>query len=272
MSVVARLTGLNVYPVKSCRGISLTEAVLTPHGIEHDREWMVTDEAGQFVTQRTFPRLALIETELTAETLRLRAPGRATLEISFSRLPQAERPVQIWQHSTTALDEGDTAAAWFAEFLGARLRLVRWHPEQRRLSNLEWTAGVEAENRFTDGYPYLVLGEESVADLNGRIGGAPLPMNRFRPNLVIAGVAPYAEDSLRTLRTEGIELRIVKPCIRCRITTTDQATAEVGVEPLRTLAGYRRDPRFTAPMFGQNVILIDGAGRRLRVGTEFTAE
>lgn len=272
MRAVARLTELNVYPVKSCRGISLAEALLTPHGIEHDREWMVVDEAGQFVTQRTFPRLALIETELTAAVLRLRATGRDALEIPFAPLPTGERPVQIWQHATTALDEGEAAAAWLSDFLGARLRLVRWHPLQRRLSNLEWTGGVAAENRFTDGYPYLILGEKSVADLNRRIGGVPLPMNRFRPNLVIAGVAPYAEDSLRTLRVDGIELRIVKPCIRCRIITTDQTTAEVGVEPLHTLAGYRRDPRFAGLLFGQNAILIAGVGRRLRVSSEFAVE
>ena len=271
MRAVAHLTELNVYPVKSCRGISLTEAVLTPHGIEYDREWMFVDEAGQFVTQRTFPRLALIETELTTEALRLRAPGRDALGIPFAPSPVSERPVQIWQHATTALDEGEAAAAWLADFLGARLRLVRWHPSQRRLSNPDWTGGVEAENRFTDGYPYLVLSEESVADLNLRIGGVPLPMNRFRPNLVIAGVAPYAEDSLRTLRTDRIELRLVKPCIRCRIITTDQTTAEVGVEPLRTLAGYRRDPRFAGPHFGQNAILLAGVGR-LRVGSEFVVE
>ena len=137
MCAVARLTELNVYPVKSCRGISLTEAVLTPHGIEHDREWMIVDEAGQFVTQRTFPRLALIATELTAQALRLRATGRDALEIPFAPLPTGERPVQIWQHATTALDEGEVAAAWLSGFLGRRLRLGRRDPGRRRRGTLE---------------------------------------------------------------------------------------------------------------------------------------
>lgn len=272
MRAVARLKELKVYPVKSCRGIPLTEAVLTPHGIQHDREWMVVDEAGQFVTQRTFPRLALVETELTAESLRLRAPGMSPFEIPLAHRELFDCHAKIWNYPTVALDEGDEASEWLGDFLQAKLMLVRWHPARRRLSNSDWTGDTEAENFFSDGFPYLVIGEESLVDLNGRIGGMPLPMNRFRPNLVVCGGAPYAEDVWRMLRADGIEFRIVKPCTRCRITTTDQATAEVGVEPLRTLAGYRRDPRFTAPLFGQNVILLAGAGRRLRVGTELAAE
>ena len=273
MPACAVLTGLHVYPVKSCGGIALSEALLTPHGIEHDREWMLVDEAGQFVTQRTYPRMALIGTELTADTLRLRAPGRTPFEIPLSHRALAEQRAEVWKHSTVALDEGDEAGDWFGGFLNAKVRLVRWNPALRRLSNLEWTGGIEAENYFADGYPYLVISEESLADLNRRIGGgSALPMNRFRPNLVIRGVAPYAEDAARTLRQGEVDFRIVKPCTRCRITTTDQVTAEAGVEPLRTLAGYRRDPRFSAPLFGQNVILAAGAGLRLQVGTELVME
>lgn len=273
MANLAQLTSLHVYPIKSCGGIALQEALLTPHGIEHDREWMLVEDTGQFVTQRTYPRLALIETELTAEVLRLRAPGMSPFELPLEPRVLAEHPAVVWGHATLALDEGDAAADWFGGFLQARLRLVRWNPARRRLSNLEWTGGIEAENYFADGYPYLVIGEESLADLNRRIGeGSTLPMNRFRPNLVIRGVEAYAEDTAHTLRTGEIDFRIVKPCTRCVMTATDQSTAEVGVEPLRTLAGYRRDPRFNAPLFGQNVVLVTGAGRRLKVGTEFILE
>ena len=273
MPACAVLTGLHVYPIKSCGGIALTEALLTPHGIEYDREWMLVDETGQFVTQRTYPHMAQIGTELTTDMLRLRAPGLTPFEIPLKHRTLAEHPAEVWNHVTVALDEGDAAAEWFGDFLQARVRLVRWNPERRRLSNLEWTGGIEAQNYFADGYPYLVISEESLTDLNRRIGeGSSLPMNRFRPNLVIRGVAPYAEDVARTLRSGEVHFRIVKPCTRCRITTTDQVTAEVGVEPLRTLAGYRRDPRFNAPLFGQNVILVSGAGRRLKVGAEFTLE
>jgi uncharacterized protein YcbX len=270
MPARAALTGLYVYPVKSCGGIVLTEALLTPHGIEHDREWMLVDEAGQFVTQRTYPHMAQVGTELAVDALRLRAPGLTPFEIPLAHRKLAEHPAEVWSHATVALDEGDAAAEWFGDFLHARVRLVRWNPERRRLSNLEWTGGIEAENYFADGYPYLVISEESLTDLNRRIGeGSSLPMNRFRPNLVIRGVEPYAEDTARTLRSGRVDFRIVKPCTRCRITATDQVMAEVGAEPLRTLAVYRRDPRFTAPLFGQNVILVAGAGLRLKVGTEF---
>ncbi|HTH46511.1 MAG TPA: MOSC N-terminal beta barrel domain-containing protein [Candidatus Limnocylindria bacterium] len=273
MPTSAVLTGLHVYPVKSCGGIALDEARLTPHGIEHDREWMLVDESGQFATQRTYPRLALVETELTAEALRLRAPGMASFEIPLKQRALAEHPAVVWGHATLALDEGDAASEWFGDFLHTRLRLVRWNPSRRRLSNLEWTGGIEAENYFADGYPYLVISEESLADLNRRLGrGSALPMNRFRPNLVIRGVAAYAEDSAHTLRSGAIDFRIVKPCTRCVMTATDQATAEVGVEPLRTLAGYRRDPRFNAPLFGQNAILFAGAGLRLKVGMEVVVD
>lgn len=274
MAVTARLTGLHVYPVKSCRGIPLGEARLTAHGLEHDREWMVVDETGKFVTQRSHPSMALIATDLTSTSLWLRAPQTGPLEVSLTRRGQGGLPVEIWGHRTVALDEGDAAAAWFGDFLGARLRLVRWHPERRRLSSPEWTGGADAENHFSDGFPYHGLSEESLADLNARLGSpGALPMNRFRPNLVLAGVAPYAEDHLRTLRAEGLELRIVKPCERCGIPGIEQTTAALtGQEPLRTLAGYRRDPRFSAPVFGQNMILTVGVGVWLKVGTELVGE
>ncbi len=273
MTSCAVLTSLHVYPVKSCGGIALTEALLTPHGIEHDREWMVVDEAGQFVTQRTYPRMALIGTELTADMLRLTAPGMKPFKIPLKQRALTDHRAEVWSHATVAFDEGDSTAEWFGGFLNAKVRLVRWNPARRRLSNFEWTGGIEAENYFADGYPYLVISEESLDDLNRRIGsGSSLPMNRFRPNLVIRGLAPYAEDTARTMRQGEVDFRIVKPCTRCRITTTDQVTTEVGVEPLRTLATYRRDPRFNAPLFGQNVILAAGAGIRLMVGAELVLE
>ena len=271
MSQTVRLTGLVVYPVKSARGIALTEAMVTPHGLAHDREWMVVDEAGRFVTQRQTPRMALIETTLTAEALELRAPGLEPLTIPRFRSPgspfEPTIPVTVWRHATQALDEGDRAAAWFSEFLEQRARLVRWDPTRRRLSSREWTGSREAENYFSDGYPFLVASEESLADLNHRIGGgSDLRMDRFRPNLVIAGGGVGSEDQGTTLRSGAVEFARVKPCIRCVMTTTDQATTRRGPEPLRTLARYRMDPRFDSPLFGHNLILIRGAGTTLRVG------
>ena len=271
MIQTVRLTGLVVYPVKSCRGIPLREALVTPHGLAHDREWMVVDEEGTFITQRKTPRMALVETALTADALELRAPGMEPLTVPRFRGPgspfEPTIPVSVWRHTTEALDEGERAAAWFSAFLELRARLVRWDPTRRRLSSKEWTGSREAENYFSDGYPFLVASEESLADLNQRIGGgSDLRMDRFRPNLVIAGGGVGSEDQGTTLRTESCEFARVKPCIRCVMTTTDQQTARRGPEPLRTLARYRMDPRFDSPLFGHNLILIRGAGAILRVG------
>jgi uncharacterized protein YcbX len=178
--------------------------------------------------------------------------------------------VTVWRHATEALDEGDRAAAWLSEFLELRARLVRWDPTRRRLSSKEWTGSREAENYFSDGYPFLVASEESLTDLNQRIGdGSQLPMDRFRPNLVIAGGGVGSEDQGTTLRSEVVEFARVKPCIRCVMTTTDQETTRRGPEPLRTLARYRMDPRFDSPLFGHNLILTRGAGATLRVGDSF---
>ncbi|MEY4690967.1 MAG: hypothetical protein RIT19_1292 [Verrucomicrobiota bacterium] len=271
MIQTVRLTGLVVYPVKSCRGIPLREALVTPHGLAHDREWMVVDEEGTFITQRKTPRMALVETALTSDALELRAPGMEPLTVPRFRPAgspfEPTIPVSVWRHTTEALDEGERAAAWFSECLEQRARLVRWDPTRRRLSSKEWTGSREAENYFSDGYPFLVASEESLADLNQRIGGgSDLRMDRFRPNLVIAGGGVGSEDQGTTLRTESCEFARVKPCIRCVMTTTDQQTARRGPEPLRTLARYRMDPRFDSPLFGHNLILIRGAGAVLRVG------
>jgi uncharacterized protein YcbX len=264
------LTGLFVYPVKSCRGIALDEAVLTARGLEHDREWVIVDDTGAFLTQRQHPRLALIETELTAKALRLRVPGLAGIEVPLAVRVMPRRRVRVWRHECDALDEGDTAADWLTAFLGQPVRLVRFDPAHQRLSNTEWTGGLAAENRFSDGYPLLVLSEESLNELNRRIGApVPLPLDRFRANLVIRGAGPHAEDFARSLTTSGVELRLVKPCVRCRITATNQRTAGVGKEPLRTLALYRHDEQLGGVTFGMNAIIGAGAGETLKCGMSF---
>jgi len=267
------LTGLTIYPVKSCRGIPLSEAELTPRGLALDREWMVVDEKGRFLTQREEPRMALVSTDLTPTALVLRVPGLLPLLVPLEHRPRAHRTVQVWRDTVDAPDEGAEAAAWISQALGRTLFLVRFPEEFRRLSNREWTGDVEAENRFSDAYPILVISEESLADLNRRIGGDPLPMERFRTNLVIAGGPAYIEDAVPSLSSPemGIELRLVKPCTRCSITATNHLTGDVGVEPLKTLAGYRRSERPAGVIFGQNALLIRGVGMKLRKGMVFTA-
>jgi len=268
----AELTQLFIYPVKSCRGIALRESRVTVRGLDHDREWMVVDGAGNFLTQRQHPRMALIETRLTAQSLQLAAEGRGSIEVPLQGARE-RRSVRVWRHECGAFDEGDAAARWLGGFLGMPVRLVRFDPAHRRLSNREWAGGLSAENRFTDGYPLLLVSQESLDELNRRLAGAgPLPMDRFRPNLVIRGAGAHAEDNLLSLRSDGIELRPVKPCTRCPITTTNQQTAATGAEPLRTLAMYRRDLHLGGVAFGMNTLLVAGDGETLRVGMQLRIE
>ncbi len=266
------LTDLIIYPVKSCRGIHVSEALLTSKGLERDREWMVVDPSGAFITQREEPRMALINTELTGDALVVRGPALEALVIPLEVRPMVLRSVQVWRHSLDALDEGPTAAEWFSNFLKRPVHLVRFPADHRRLSNREWTGSIDAENRFSDAYPILLISEESLADLNHRIGGTPLLMDRFRTNLVVAGGPAYIEDTAQTIQAADIEFRIIKPCTRCSITATNQQTAEVGVEPLKTLATYRRSQRPSGVVFGQNIVTIRGVGNRLRVGMTFVTD
>ena len=264
------LASLHLYPVKSCRGIAVTEATLTAAGLEHDREWMIVTPEGRFVTQREVPRLALIATELDRDALTLAAPGAGRLVVSLE-LSADVRQVTVWGDRCPAFDQGESAARWLTELLGRPLRLVRFDPSHRRLSDSTWTGGVEAPNRFSDGYPLLAISRASLDDLNARLP-VPLPMDRFRPNLVLEGLPPYGEDAIGDLVAGDVRLRRVKPCTRCAITTTNQATAEVeGDEPLRTLKSYRWDKALRGVTFGQNLIVVAGAGAHLHAGLELRA-
>lgn len=259
------LSALNVYPVKSCRGIALERATLTAAGLEHDREWMVVRPDGRFVTQREAPQLALVGTALERDGLRLQVPGAPVIPIPFDATGTPVT-VNVWNHRAAAFDMGDEAASALSAHLRAPHRLVRFDPAHRRLSNREWTRGLEVPNRFSDGFPLLAIGNASLADLNSRLQ-APLTMDRFRPNLVLDGLLPYAEDALDELSFGPVRLKVAKPCTRCVITTTDQSTGRVsGNEPLATLRGYRRSSRPQGVVFGQNVIVIAGAGEELATG------
>lgn len=269
MSTPARISTLHVYPIKSCRGLSLTKVQLTPRGFARDREWMVVEPSGAFLTQREAPRLALVQTELTAEHLIVSAPGREPLLIPLvSRETKPSRSIQVWSFSGPADDEGEAVAAWWSDYLGRPARLVRWNPEVVRWSDPKWTGDFRAPNAFSDGYPILVISEASLTDLNQRRQPeAPLPMNRFRPNLVLTGTNPYAEDHHSQLLIGDIELKAVKPCPRCVVTTTNQETGLVdGKDPLQTLATYRRNARAGGVIFGQNVVIVRGPGHWLEVG------
>jgi uncharacterized protein YcbX len=264
----ATLTDLYTYPVKSCRGIRGESARLTETGLADDRHWMLVRPNGRFVTQRELPRMALIDTSLDDGALTLATPGRGALRVARDAR-MATRDVTVWQFDGRGIDCGDEAAAWVSEFLATPLRLVRFDPEAPRVCSPEWTPGTRAVTEFADGFPMLVISRASLAGLNARLPKA-LPMERFRPNLVIDGVDAFEEDRIHELRADGLTIRIVKPCLRCAITTTDQQTGERdGAEPLETLRQFRFDRALRGVAFGQNAIPIDGVGRALRVGLTF---
>jgi uncharacterized protein YcbX len=266
--MTALVTGLFVYPVKSCRGIAQDSTELAATGFMGDRHWMLVRPNGRFVTQRELPRMALIETQLTSTTLKLAAPGMEPLEV-LREADGAARAVTVWKFEGRGLDYGEIAAAWVSQYLETPLRLVRFDPSAPRECNEEWTPGTRAVTEFSDGYPILVISRASLADLNARLPQA-LPMERFRPNIVIDGVEAYDEDRMHELRAGPVTLRIVKPCTRCSITTTDQQKGAVdGVEPLRTLKEYRYDSKLRGVTFGQNVIIVEGVGEQLKVGQNF---
>jgi uncharacterized protein YcbX len=265
---VVTLAALHVYPVKSCRGLAPAEARLTDAGLEHDREWLIVTPGGRFLTQREEPRLATVEVALGDGALTLSAAGAGSVAVPLEPAAGPRREVTVWDHRCEALDQGEDAAAWLGDLLGRPLRLVRFDPAHRRASSREWTGGVEAWTRFSDGFALLAISTASLEDLNARLS-RPLPRDRFRANLWLDGLPAYGEDALRDLVAGGARLRRAKPCARCIVTTTDQARgARDGEEPIRTLEGYRWDAALRGVTFGQNLIVVGGHGEWLRVGME----
>ncbi len=270
--VQATVSRLFVYPVKSCAGVALDEAILTDAGLDLDRAWMVVDEAGEFVSQRELPRMALVQVQLRPHDLVLRAPGMLALHLAIDRV-EAPTRVRVWDDELPAYDMGPVAAQWFSDFLGQRLRLVRFDPEQRRLSSLQWTGGIEAPNQFSDGYPLLVLSQASLDGLNQRLqaqGRAPVGLARFRPNIVLDGLAAHDEDRLGPVLIDAdqpVWLQAVKPCPRCPIPDIDPATGVPDGAVGDVLQAYRSLPAVGgAVAFGMNTIVRAGEGAVLRVG------
>ncbi|MBV8667489.1 MAG: MOSC N-terminal beta barrel domain-containing protein [Burkholderiaceae bacterium] len=276
------LTELSLYPIKSCTGISLPRAVVTPFGLMsagiRDREWMLVDANGQFLTQRECPAMARVVPQLRGDTLEVHAPDMAPLAISIAALPENSpaSTVAIWDDTVTAYDCPESVSTWFSRALGTACRLVRCPPQSARAANVKWTGGSEVRTLFADGFPMLLISQASLADLNHRLtaqGRAALAMNRFRPNLVIDGVEAFEEDYAATLRIGDALLRPAKPCPRCPIPSIDQATGLVGPDPLDILQTYRANPLLDgAVTFGMNVYLLDGAGTMLEVGQECAVE
>lgn len=263
------VSALARYPVKSCRGEQLSEALVEPWGLAGDRRWMVTDGEGRFATARTLPRLVLIHPVLDEGGVTLHAPGVESLRVPFPRTEGLE-DVVVWRNSVKATFAGDAAAAWVSAVIGTDLRLVHLDDPTRRPVDPEFGRPGDRVS-FADGYPLLLTTDASLDALNGWIaeGGnaaeGPVPMTRFRPNVVVSGTAPWAEDAWSLLRIGGARFRAVKPCGRCVLTTVDPDTGERGKEPLATLARHRRFGKMI--VFGTNVI-PDEPGTTLRIGDE----
>ncbi len=231
------LSSLFIYPVKSLGGIALTESVVEARGLRHDRRWMVVDADGKFLTQREYPRMALIMPQITAAALRLGAPGRESLSVPLETPKTGPMTVRVWRSACEAVPVGPEADVWLSDFLETQVRLVFMPDTTQRAVNSDYGRPEDIVS-FADGYPLLLLGEASLADLNTRLA-SPVPMNRFRPNLVVAGSLPYAEDGWKRIAIGETVFRGAKSCDRCALTTIDQATAARGVEPMHTLAKYR---------------------------------
>jgi uncharacterized protein YcbX len=258
---VIEVVSLHVYPVKSCGAVDVDRLVLDERGAQFDRHWMVVDGEGSALTQRQTPSLALVRPTFEAEALRLTAPGMPLLSLPLT-LPDAPRAtVEVWEFKGDAVLESAEAAQWFSDLLGTACRLVRMAPDVVRPVNPRYALRSDHVS-FTDGFPLLLASVESLADLNAWLD-VPVVMNRFRPNIVVAGGRAYEEDEWRAVRAATVRLDLVKPCARCKTTTVDQTSGAVGKEPLATLTKYRRTER--GVLFGQNC-LHDGPGH-IDVGT-----
>jgi len=270
--VTARIAALWLYPIKGCRGFSVPSATLASTGLAvdgiGDREWVVVDDQGAFLSQRELPKMAQIETRLTGVSLRVKAPGMLQLDVPFESEGDVVK-VRVWNDEVAAVTQGDIADAWFSQFLGLPCRLVRFDPEASRISNSKYTGELAAPYKFADAFALLVCSAASLSELNNRLiakGHSAITIERFRPNIVLDGVDAFEEDYAEQLTIGHAKLRVVKPCVRCTVPNVDPATGEAGFEPGDTLAIYRNDARAGGVTFGANAVVELGAGARLAAG------
>ncbi len=256
------VSGLWFYPIKSCGGIEVEEAIVGTTGFEHDRRWMVVGDDGRFLSQRRHPGLATVAVRLRERALLLETPNRSRLEVPLDEPTGPGIRVTVWKDECAAIDEGREAAEFFSKHLEVGARLVRLADDHARPLG---TSAAQPGDRvsFADAYPFLLVSEASLAGLNRRLS-LPIPMDRFRPNIVVSGCTAHAEDSWQDARIGEVDFRVVKPCARCVVTTTNQETGDRGPEPLKTLTTYRL---FDGEVhFGQNLIHV-GRGV-IRVGDQ----
>ncbi|MCC5908047.1 MAG: MOSC N-terminal beta barrel domain-containing protein [Balneolaceae bacterium] len=274
------VTQLVIYPVKSMHGISVREAELTPPGLKYDRNWMVTDDSGLFITQRDLPSLAAINANLSSDELKLKHSQGDAFHISLQSANRKEVAVEVWGDQCRAFDEGDDAAKWLTEktggFKGKKLRLLNFDNRFRRIVDSSYLKGEDSHTAFADGFPYLITSDYSLNRLNERLiesGSEPVPMSRFRPNIVVTGLEAFLENRIEEIYSEqgGYRLGLRKPCKRCKVTTVDQNTGIIHEtrEPLRTLTLMNTVPGLRGAYFGQNASLLSQDGGIIRLGDQF---
>ncbi len=247
------VSALYVYPIKSLGGVSLPQVNVTTRGFQYDRRWMLVDNNNMFLTQRTLHTMAMLQVAITAHSLQVFHKNNQddVIYIPLETISSTIIKVQVWDDVCDALEVDPTISKWFTEKLQTPCKLVYMPDNSIRPIDKKYAVGDNDITSFSDGYPLLMISNESLIDLNNRMD-APLPMNRFRPNLVIEKVLPYQEDDMRNFEINNTVFHGVKPCSRCVLTTINQDTLQVGKEPLKTLATYRR--KGNNIFFGQNVI------------------
>lgn len=272
----ARVVELNLYPIKGCRGVGLEQALLPETGLAvdgiGDREWVVVDAEGECLSQREYPKMALISTQLTPKSLLLKAPGMLLLEVQFESEGDVTT-VRVWDDKVSAVTQGEIADLWLTRYLGVRARLMRFDYEGRRLAAHRYTGKVDAPYKFADAFPLLITNIASLAEVNQRLQRhhhAPVTMARFRPNIVLDGLPAFEEDYLRSLRIGALRIRPVKPCSRCSVPGVDPDTGEHSPLVTDVLASMRATD--DGVLFGVNAIVVDGACSTLRVGDEVEVE
>jgi uncharacterized protein YcbX len=264
MTTPATVAALFVYPVKSTRGIEKSRVRVAATGFEWDRQWMLINGNGMFLSQRTHPQLARIVPEVTRTALVLNAPGLPPLSVPLT--DGGERmPVRVHRDPCVGVDQGPAAAEWASRAVGDAVRLVRVPQETARRANPEYAGTVPAPMGFADGYPVLVVNEASLEDLNERMPEA-IPMERFRPNIILRGLPAWTEDRIDSLDFEGLTLRLVKPCVRCTIPSIDQRSGFPSTDPGPVLKQFRFDREFLGVTFGENAVIASGTGSEIERG------
>lgn len=253
MSVLT-LTEIWIYPIKSLGGIRLTKAHVQEKGLQYDRRWMLVDENGKFMTQRVMPEMALFKVAITDAQLtitHIHTKSHHTIALQPT-LTGRKQTVTIWDDAVKAVEVSEESSNWFSQILNIGCKLVYFPEENERAVDRQYATHEQVS--LADGYPFLIIGEASLQDLNNRMK-KPLPMNRFRPNFVFSGGLPFEEDTWKKFSIGTNRFLGVKPCSRCVLTTVNQDTAEKGDEPLRTLATYRKQNNKI--YFGQNLLAVD---------------